>query len=227
MKRILIMILSLCLLCTFGFVNDTKANEGTCDECSEFKVAQTIEDIGEYYDEKWHEENIVENQPQTRAGTQLYVTKYYQNNYNNIMKTCNKTIASSGCALTAVTMVSNYLTGTNRNPAQVNTIMGNYACPLYWYEAASKLGMSLVRYTKETYSSAKSALVQYINSHNPVIVELKLANGTSHYVVDKGYSGTPSSYTFEINDPSSSLNKTTLNQYVNSGAVVKAILVYD
>ena len=226
-KKLSIFLICLCLLMTFGFKTETDTDSSGCTNCNE--VAQSLADMDEYYDVEWHEEhfNNGEGIAQARVGANLNITKYYQNNYNDIMQTCGKTIASSGCALTAVTMASNYLNKVNRNPSQVNDILGNYACPLDWYGAASKLGMRVIRLGGVSYPSISSAIGGYLTSGCPVIIELELANGTSHFVLVKGYSRSSSSYTFQINDPSYNINYSTLNQYVNNGATVVGMIVYD
>ena len=223
-KKLSIFLICLCLLMTFGFKTETDTDSSGCTNCNE--VAQSLADMGEYYDVEWHEEHFNTRTPK-RASAYLNITNYYQTDYSDIMKTCNKTIANSGCALTSVTMVSNYLTNKNRNPSQVNAILGNYACPLYWYEAASRLGMSVVRYGSASYPSISSTMISYLNSGNPVIIEMELSSGIDHYVVVKGYNNNGSSTIFYINDPSRNINHTTLKQYLDDDAVVTGIIVYD
>lgn len=57
----------------------------------------------------------------------------------------NVTIADEGCYLTSFTMVQRYYGGT-LNPAGVNTVMGNYACPFYRDIAANRFGYTITSY---------------------------------------------------------------------------------
>lgn len=224
MKRILSLLF--CGLFLFNISTPAKAEIGGCNgNC----IAQISDD---YIDPDWISvaNGNTEGQIAAYSSTKnLFVTSLYQNGYTGtIMQTCGYTIASSGCALTSVTMVSNFLNGTSLTPVNVNSKMGDYACPFYWYEAESRLNIDvkLFKTSGLTTSYVNSEIYAQLNNNVPVIVGMTLASGSSHYVVVKGYNYTGSTYTFYISDPNSNSGKTTLNQYLSSGASINQLIVY-
>ena len=220
MKRMISVLLCILLICLCGFKGNTK--DCSCQNC---EIAQTGGET--YVDINWHEENYYKSG--RRATRNLYVDKYYQDDYQDVMSTCGLTIAEAGCALTSVTMVNNYLYGRSYTPSYINDVLGSSACPLNWQDAASELGMRLVYYNSSiSYSSLESNAPGYINSGNPVIVGLYLSDGSTHYVVIKGYnSSSYTGYTFYINDPSSYNDYSSLDEYLDDGATVFQMVVYD
>jgi len=69
----------------------------------------------------------------------LNVPLYSQNDprwKNSVMQTCGRTVGQAGCALTSAAMVFKYY-GGSKNPGQLNTCMGSFACPFYWGSGAS------------------------------------------------------------------------------------------
>ncbi len=209
----------LVLLIMFGLAcAPVMADNNGCETCSVI-----AEETGHnYVNVEWIKEHDVSVKRAPSA--QLYIDKYYQENYSDVMKTCGLKISTDGCALTSVTMVSNFLKYKNRNPSQVNSILGNSACPLMWYQAATKLGMTVVEYRDKniTTSYLSSIIRTSIAASRPLIIGMKLSNGKSHYVVVTGYT---SSGTYNINDPSK-YGKTTLNQYISQNATIKQVIVY-
>lgn len=218
--------LLVCGLFLFNIPLITKAEENTCNGSC---IAQTLED---YVDPDLISiaNGNVNKQVSTYSSTKnLFITNLYQNGYTSTtMQTCGYTIASSGCALTSVTMVTNYLNGTSWTPVTVNTKMGNYACPFYWYEAESRLNIDvkLLKSSGLTTSYVNSEIYTQLNNNLPVIVGMTLASGSTHYVVVKGYNYTGSTYTFYISDPNRNSGKTTLNAYLTSGATINQLIVY-
>ncbi|MPM48800.1 hypothetical protein SDC9_95527 [bioreactor metagenome] len=135
----------------------------------------------------------------------LSVTQWYQDSgtyVQNYMQTCNETIYYSGCTLTSFTMTSNFMKSTNHNPGQVNTALGNNACPFNWSAAASTYGLTHTLIARDlnglTRSSVESWIYSQISNNYPVIVGLKLSSGSTHYVVAYGYVDTGSEYIYYI-----------------------------
>ena len=223
MKKIITLLI--CGLFLFNFPLRIGAEVGGCEvNC----VAQTLPD---YTDPNWISEANENNRNQitTFSTKNLFINSLYQNSYTStIMQTCGYSIASSGCALTSVTMVSNFLNNRALTPVNVNSLMGNYACPFYWYEAESRLNIDVKLFKSSglTTSYINSELYTQLNNNVPVIIGMTLANGSSHYVVVKGYNYSGAKYEFYINDPNQNSGKTTLNAYLSSGATIKQLIVY-
>jgi len=167
----------------------------------------------------------------------LEVPHYYQNQQswsNNTMQTCGSTIGKAGCALTSFTMVANYL-GSNDNPGQVNTKLGSYACPIYWYIAASKYGLTYGPDFNEDpieVSKGKTWILGELRKGNPVIVGYKKPTGGLHYVVCWGYgSFTSQGHLYEyyaIHDPTyGSKEQYSLDGYLNQGYSLRNLRVYQ
>ena len=166
-----------------------------------------------------------------RASYNLYIKRYYQEDYSDLMQTCGTSIYSQGCTLTSVTMVANYLNFTDYDPSEVNRMLGNGACPLNWATAEEELNIRLL-YNKDDYyinsgniDDYEDFIVNHLCNDRPLIFGMRLGDGTSHYVVVNGYN--TSTGVISIVDPSRARNKTTLQQYLNSGAIVKQIVVYS
>ncbi|MDD4643220.1 MAG: C39 family peptidase [Erysipelotrichaceae bacterium] len=162
----------------------------------------------------------------------LTVNQWYQNSGSYIgdyMQTCGSTIDNSGCTLTSFTMVSNYANGTNYSPGQVNSTLGDYACPFNWSGAASTYGTthSLIARNLNglSRSSVEEWLVAQLINDNPVIVGLKLSAGTYHYVVVYGYYYDGTDIYFYLKNPTYN-GITTLNSYYSAGAVVTRLDIY-
>lgn len=142
------------------------------------------------------------------------VPLWHQNDYGDIMRTCNISIASAGCALTSVAMVFKYY-GVNTSPPALNQCLGNDACPIYWGTAASRCSEGKVAYVGAP-GFSYTTVDQDLAAGRPVIVYLARGSYT-HFVVVTGGSGqTPSGYT--INDPYRyNPLRQTLAPYTNEG----------
>ena len=136
---------------------------------------------------------------------------------NEIMMTEGKTIGSAGCCLTSFTMIQQYYGGTD-SPAQVNSKLGNSACPFVYADAASKYG-----YTYNL-ASDMSYAINYIKgaicSGNPVLVGMTSSSGT-HFVAAYGYDDN----NIIISDPASR-NYQYLSQYLNTGYSIYRLCTY-
>ena len=163
----------------------------------------------------------------------LSITKYYQNNYSDIMYESGDTIASAGCLVTSLTMAQNFLKGQSKNPSQINSILGNHACPLKWYLAANNLNLTLELHQNTTnVSYVYDEAINYILQDIPVIVGFRMWDNAQgdynyHYVLAKGFNIYGSTTTIYINDPSYNNNFTTLAAYQNIGWQIFQISAYS
>lgn len=194
-------------------------NEVLLDDCS------GIDAIG--YEEANNEfVKLGEVAQQRRSGKTLYFKHYFQDGgeswCNDVMQTCNKTIAKAGCCLTSFAMIQRYF-GGNDDPGQVNTKLGTAACPFDYSVAASRYGYSISGFKNEKVSDdyAKSFIIGAISADRPVLVGMHtdVGNGT-HFVAAYGYSGN----TVYIHDPASNRNYTTLDSYLNSYYVDRLVI---
>lgn len=156
-----------------------------------------------------------------RASKTLSLTHYYQDGKqswsNDIMQTCNKTIASAGCCLTSFAMIEQYFGGGD-DPGAVNTKMGKSACPFVYATAASKYNLTISNSKHEEVSDSDAIdfIVGAIDAGNPVLVGMKKDGSTStHFVAAYGYDGS----TIYIHDPASGRDYTTLDQYLKNYCV--------
>ncbi len=165
------------------------------------------------------------------------LTKYYQNLQSwspNIMQSCGFSIETDGCALTSLSMIANKYT-TDRNPGQLNTFLGNLACPMSWASAATKLGLQYEKLYQNVYpggslASVKDVLLGVLRAGRPVLLGMTYMVNNKvkyHYVVVKGYTGfSDGSYSFSIYDPSANKDYLNLMQYMNLGYGIIQIHVY-
>ena len=148
----------------------------------------------------------------------LSVIHYFQDGgqlwSNDIMQTCGSTIKSAGCCLTSFSMIQAYLGGIN-NPKEVNSRLGNYACPFNYTQAANIFGYTIRNYKHGTVTDnyAKEFIVGAIASGYPVLVGMAPdGSGNTHFVTAYGYNEN----TIYIHDPASGRNYTTLAQYLSN-----------
>ncbi|MBC7227439.1 MAG: hypothetical protein H5T61_09410 [Thermoflexales bacterium] len=132
---------------------------------------------------------------------------------DNVMQTCGQTIGVAGSALSSTAMVFKYYGAINKNPAQLNTCLGNYACPIYWGVAASSCSEGKATWVGP-WSFSYNKLQSMLSAGRPPIVEL-VKGGSTHFVVIRSGSGNqPSGY--QINDPWDGAVK-LLSDYTNNG----------
>jgi len=146
-----------------------------------------------------------------------------------VMQTCGDTICKSGCCLTSVAMVFTYYGATAKNPAQLNTCMGNMACLFSFTHADSNCDenkATLVAYCPYSLSTMRSSI---LNNGDPPILYLKKIVGSvtyKHWVVVRrinGDDGALSSYW--INDPAGGKFR-CLTDYTNNGWVPTTLAIY-
>ncbi len=151
---------------------------------------------------------------------------------SDIMLSCGDTIGQSGCAITSFAMIVNFY-GSTDDPGDVNTRLGNNACPIQYSTAGSLYGLTTqtLCYNDSTISkdSAINLMKPHIFQNRPILVGMKKGSST-HFVVATGYVdmqelGTSDPY-IPILDPSTYYNKTSLNQYYADGWAVHRLYVY-
>ncbi len=135
---------------------------------------------------------------------------------NDIMRTCNKTIANSGCCLTSFTMIHQYYGGTN-NPGQVNKIMGNSACKFQYNVAANKFGYTISNYLYNDNgipnNDAMAFCLASIDERMPILIGMSKGQRT-HFVAGYGYHY--GKVTITIRDPAKE-DKIALSAYLDNG----------
>lgn len=193
-KNLLLLVSSLLLVMVIG-LNVSFASE------NDIKLDVDMENVyGECYvlDDK---ESIT---PQSLLNINLNVTKYSQGDSRwsgDYMETEHLTIGRAGCALTSTAMAVDYL-GISTDPGIFNQDMGNYACPIYWYEVPDRGAHGTVDLDtyiaspsySEFYSTARTAL-EY---GRPIILGYNKTTGGTHFVLVKsvlGYGNSMSDYT--------------------------------
>ncbi len=141
---------------------------------------------------------------------------------DEVMQTEKATIEAKGCYLTSFTMVQRYY-GGSLDPAGVNSVMGNFACPFYRNTAASKFGYTITSYMDS--GLTESNIINYvkgaITENVPVIVALNKPGGGNHFVVAKGYLND----VIVISDPGP-LNYTSLAQYFSNGYTIRSVVCF-
>lgn len=152
--------------------------------------------------------------------------KQYDSQWANvIMKTANLPIGTSGCCLTSFTMIQKYYGGTH-TPADVNTTLGDYACPFWYYIAAEKYNYTISTFVAEqtSYSDTLNYVVGAISEKRPVMIGMSRSDGKTHYVVAFGYA-------YEnilISDPAGEdVSTAYLAEYTDNGYIIDRIIIYN
>lgn len=176
--------------------------------------------------------DIGERVGQTRSSSRFFTpTKYFQNNQTwsgYYMQTCNKTIGNSGCALTSFAMLAS-MYGSTDDPGEVNTVMGNDACPFSWDDSRDNYGFDEhhISWSTLSDSTAKSAIAGILMEEGVCIVGMTYSGGT-HFVLARGYQTDLSGNTeIYIYDPAYQNNYTKLQDYFDIDYTVNRIVYYD
>lgn len=138
---------------------------------------------------------------------------------NNVMQTCGLTIGQAGCALASTAMVFKYYGAVNKNPGQLNTCLGNYACPIYWGVAANSCSENKATWV-DSWGFSYSKLQSMLSAGRPPIVKLTKGSSTHFVVVRSGSGNQPSNY--QINDPWDGMIK-LLSDYTSNGWALDSI----
>jgi len=132
----------------------------------------------------------------------LNVPSYSQNDpgwKNDLMQNCGKTIGEAGCALTSTAMAFKY-NGASKTPGQLNTCMGEYACPFYWNYGAAHCSDYRSTYVGK-YGFSWGLLLHSLEDDHPPILKMVKSN-REHWVVVNAVDGSGySSDDYEIADP--------------------------
>lgn len=132
--------------------------------------------------------------------------KQYDSRWAHLtLGTSGQNIKQIGCLTTAMAMSESYRTNTTKTPADIRN-SSNYTSDgsLYWPS----------NYTTSQSSNYKSIIYNKLNQNKPVLIGLKTATGSQHWVIVTGYveKNNLSLSNFIINDPTST--KTRLSQVV-------------
>ncbi len=144
------------------------------------------------------------------------------------MQTRGYKIGTKGCALTSVAMDIS-LEGKNDDPGEVNTELGDSACPMKWGEVANSYGLTLHQeigtYTDQ---EARDTVEGILKNGETAIVGMKLT-GTdkTHFVLARGYSNDNGADHIYIYDPASWVDHTDLDSYLLDGYDVYEVIYYD
>ncbi len=144
------------------------------------------------------------------TAVRLSVVSYKQNDarWANIkIGTSGDTIGSSGCTTTALAMTESYRTGTTITPAAMASRL-TYA-PAGWLYWPSNYVISTDG------SNYLQAIYNLLKSGKPVILGMRKANGSQHWVVVTGFTGGAlTAANFTIHDPGSN-SRTTLSSFIS------------
>lgn len=123
--------------------------------------------------------------------------------------TTGGTIGTIGCTTTALAMTESYHNGAVITPPQMAKQLSYSASGSLYWPSTYSVGAAGNGYLKEIYS--------LLAKGKPVVLGLKTAGGSQHWVTVYGFKGgnSPDSSLFLVNDPGSS-TRTTLAQVMNS-----------
>lgn len=229
------------LMCGLIMMSNVLPIKASSEECPECEFA-----TNENYIKPGYEMTSNESMSTYATFRNLNIDERFQTTTENRsinLLNCNSnyTIYSHGCALTAFTMVVNYLKGTSYYPKSVNTVLksaftsnGRTGCLMYWPDAADAYDLDhLFTETDEngfSQSYYNNVLKTQLDNRVPIIVGLKYTNGNKHFVLVKGYELNGSTYTFYINDPNhynENNGLVTLNDFISNGAIIRQLTAFD
>jgi len=153
----------------------------------------------------------------------LNVSRYDQTDYDDEMETCDETIDDAGCALTSAAMAFKYYGATNKAPDQLNTCMGDDACPFVWTAgpSCSEGEATYIGY----YNFSYSTMVWALEDSRPPILKLENGSDVHWVVVYSVYGDGLSADDYRINDPYGGSSK-NLSSYTNNGWSLEKIVIY-
>ena len=148
---------------------------------------------------------------------QLNVVDYKQFDSKWSNKVINySTIGKVGCVTTALAMKYSYQTGTNTTPDKMVSKLTYSSDNLIW-SSCEKLGYQVDTLSCSISQSIMQQIYDQLLNNTPVVVGAKKSNGSQHYVLVTGYTGSKgtsfSAENFIINDPGSS-KRTKLSEYL-------------
>lgn len=240
MKKILIAISMFLLLgclgsSTFAENSIEPSTEPTTDtyEYQENKDADTPDFIPEGYYEEINQYILNKNASSSLlrgTGVSYYMPRYNQNSYSQDLLNCSNTsIADGGCALVAMTQVSNSFAGYEKfTPLTANEELKKYiTCTMEWATAASKLGFNYYAKVTSGHTNAfESAVETHLDAGRRIIVCLN--NGSrDHFVSVYGYWWDQNNnLVIYIRDPGGN-NYSTLKAIENGFGAMKSYFVFN
>ena len=234
MKKKIVLILCLAMCVPMVFMNEVFAKDvpetGEVDngEIFDIRVGEVNTELRDYYIQTDVQEQqrarLASKTARASVVSQAWanwnVTKYFQDDPqwgSNVMQTCGKTIASSGCALTTFTMITSKFYYTD-NPGQVNTKVGGYACPLNYDGVGRKYNLNdeQLAWGGQMEATAKSIIRGALANGKPVLVGMThVSTGNTHFVLAYGYETYSDGGSFHyIFDPEGDNDYGTLEQYM-------------
>ena len=150
------------------------------------------------------------------APVQLNVVDYKQFDSKWSNKVINySTIGKVGCVTTALAMKYSYQTNTNTTPDKMVSKLTYSSDNLIW-SSCTKLGYTVDNASGTISQSVMQKIYDKLLSNKPVVIGAKKSNGSQHYVLVTGYTGskgtTFSAENFIIND-------TTIGHWEIAGVV--------
>lgn len=168
----------------------------------------------------------IELSPEILWSIWLSVPRYSQNDSrwaNDVMQTCGRTIGHAGCLLTSATMVFRYY-GSSMDPGQVNSCMGNDACPWVHRVGADRCSQHKAKWYN-FFSPSYNTFIWALSEGYPPILELTKP-GRTHWVVLYGVSGSGLQDShYWIIDPSDGRTK-SLTSYTGNGWSKSVVSLY-
>lgn len=168
---------------------------------------------------------VLSPSPKVELDIWLYVPRFRQTDplwSTNVMSTCGRTIGEAGCLLTSAAMVFKYY-GASTDPGQLNTCMGDNACPWRFAPGANCSGSKAA--WDNLYGFSYGTLVWALSNGWPPILELVNGNNTHWVVVNAVRGDGVSDSNYRISDPFDGTVK-VLTSYTNNGWTKNRIAVY-
>lgn len=138
------------------------------------------------------------------------------------METCDQRIDAKGCCLTSATMVFGYY-GSSDDPGEVNTCMGNSACP--WVFADGEDCSDSTAYWDDFIWASYAAITLSLNEGYPPMLQWVKGEDDEHWVVVKAVSGGTEADDFTAIDPTGGTTR-TLDYWINLGWQMRVIAIY-
>jgi hypothetical protein len=162
---------------------------------------------------------------QSRLTVSLNVPTYNMHSspwYDDNMETCDEEIGDAGCCLTSATMVFGYY-GSSDDPGDVNTCMGNSACP--WVFADGEDCSDNAADWDDFVWASYAALALSLNEGYPPMLQLRTGEDGEHWVVVKAVSGGTEADDFTAIDPDGGTAR-TLDYWLDDGWWMRVIAIY-
>ncbi len=186
----------------FGLLSgNNAASNATSNEAKGNKPAETLEEFLASIDDpqakKWYNQMFNElGYDYDTFWTQSNIPRDFQSLYTNAF--ASGTIRSSGCGITSLSMLSEYLTGEYKSPEELTQGYKGDNPASALYKGLNKMG---VDYELKWGNDALAALDSYLDAGKPVIVNVKessIFTDGGHYMV---IAGKTDDGKYIVNDP--------------------------